>query len=329
MIRSALAVLLVLLAVDAEAQPGAPLRPDRAEAPALTGDVRLDLLAAPDEAGPLGSGAFGREGYRNPALAFGLSAAVPGAGQAYNGSWIRAAAAAGIEIGLWAGYVTWRGRGLDGRDAYQAFAHQSWSPVRYAEWLNAYPGYGGPGLDVSMVAGIDFQNPSAWTDEERGRVLDFFEQIRAAERQSVYENADGSGTGATFSHVLEDFGEQQYYELIGKYFQYGPGWSDWCAGRDPDSPECFTIDGFADRDVFAGKTGLFFDYAEDHAEANTLLRRASRATSLVVLNHALAALDALLTARFHNRGLNVDTELSLVPDGRGGATPSASLRFQF
>src|SRR5690606_36519010 len=244
MIRSALAVLLVLLAVDAEAQPGAPLRPDRAEAPALTGDVRLDLLAAPDEAGPLGSGAFGREGYRNPALAFGLSAAVPGAGQAYNGSWIRAAAAAGIEIGLWAGYVTWRGRGLDGRDAYQAFAHQSWSPVRYAEWLNAYPGYGGPGLDVSMVAGIDFQNPSAWTDEERGRVLDFFEQIRAAERQSVYENADGSGTGATFSHVLEDFGEQQYYELIGKYFQYGPGWSDWCAGRDPDSPECFTIDGF-------------------------------------------------------------------------------------
>ncbi|MDX1439637.1 MAG: hypothetical protein R3284_07025, partial [Rubricoccaceae bacterium] len=150
-----------------------------------------------------------------------------------------------------------------------------------------------------------------------------------AERESRYVNADGSGTGATFSHTLHTFGHQQYYELIGKYYQYGPGWSDWCEGRAPDDPSCFTIEGFEDRAQFAEKTDLFFEYADDHADANSLLRRASRMTSIIVANHALAALDALLTARFKNRRLEMETSMSLQTDSYGNATPVASVRFRF
>lgn len=266
---------------------------------------------------------------RTPALAFGMSAVVPGLGQAYNKSWIRAAVAASLEIAFWTGSIAWRNQGNDGVDAYQVFAQQNWSPAQYAEFLNAYPGYTGNPINTTGLDGIDFTRSESWSAEEQIRVESFFEELRAAERASNYINADGTGTGASFSHTLHTFGHQQYYELIGKYYQYGPGWSDWCEGRPEDDPSCFTIEGAENTDRFMQKTDLFFEYGNDHAEANSLLRRASRMTSLIVANHALAALDALLTARFHNRNLSVETNVSLRTDASGRATPVANVSFRF
>lgn len=295
----------------------------------LTGDLRTDLLARGLVSGVNSGSGFGSSGRRNPALAFGMSAVVPGLGQAYNKSWIRAAVAGALEIGLWTGYFTWRGQGRDGEAAYQVFADRDWSAYRYGAWLNEYPGYDGPDIDIASIEDVDFMNPGGWTTDQEQRVAAFFEDIRIAERLSRYNNADGSGTGATFSHVLPNHGDQQYYELIGKYYQYGAGWSDWCAGRDPNDASCFSIEGFEQRDVFAQKTSLFFAYAEDHADANTLLRRASRTTSIIVANHALAALDALLTARFHNRGLEIDSSVSLRQGPDGAISPVANVRLTF
>ena len=297
--------------------------------PILTGDLRTDLLSPSMVSGENGGGVFGSGGRRTPALAFGMSAVVPGLGQAYNKSWIRAAVAGALEIGLWTGYFTWRGQGRDGETAYQIFADRDWSAYRYGAWLNEYPGYDGPDLDIASIADVDFMSPGGWTADQEQRVAAFFEDLRAAERASRYNNADGTGTGATFSHVLPNHGDQQYYELIGKYFQYGAGWSDWCAGRDPNDAGCFSIEGFEQRDAFAQKTSLFFAYAEDHADANTLLRRASRTTSIIVANHALAALDALLTARFHNRGLEIESSISLRQGPDGVVSPVANVRLTF
>lgn len=302
----------------------------RAESPpSLSGDLHTDLLAISADKGDVSGNQVARDGRRNPALAFGMSALVPGLGQAYNKSWIRAAVAGGLEIALWTGYFTWRSSGFDGRDNYQAYAHQNWSVRSYGEWLNQYPGYSGTALDVVSIQDVDFTNPGGWSADQQLRVNAFFEELRAAERVARYNNADGTGTGATFSHVLPNFGDQQYYELIGKYYQYGAGWSDWCAGRDPNDPSCFSVEGYEQRDVFEQKTTQFFDYAEDHADANSLLRRASRITSIVVANHALAALDALLTARFHNRGLDVESSVSLRQGPDGSVSPVANLRMTF
>lgn len=330
---SAAVLGLLMGAASVQAQDGLvlvqPASHSATASPDPTGDLRQDVLAVEmpeSDAVPLDQAP---DGYKNPAIAFGLSAVLPGAGQVYNGNTLRAIAYAGLEVGLWAGYISWRSRGVDGEAAYQVFAHQDWSVARYAEWLNDYPGYGGEPLNTALIEGIDLMNPDGWSEAQRSTMLDFFEELRGAERQSRYVNADGTGTGATFSHVLEDFGEQQYYELIGKYFQYGPGWDDWCAGRDPDSAECLTLEDFNNRDQFAAKTDLFFEYAEDHAAANTLLRRASRVSSFVLLNHALSAFDALLTARFNNRGIAINSGVSLQPDGQGGSMPTAQLRVQF
>ena len=38
----------------------------------------------------------------------------------------------------------------------------------------------------------------------------------------------------TGSHNLPPHGDQQYYELIGKYHQYSSGWNDFTDGRDKD-----------------------------------------------------------------------------------------------
>jgi hypothetical protein len=36
------------------------------------------------------------------------------------------------------------------------------------------------------------------------------------------------------SHRLPPHGDQQYYEMIGKYHQYSPGWNDFTGGGVSD-----------------------------------------------------------------------------------------------
>ena len=262
---------------------------------------------------------------RSVPLAFGLSAVVPGLGQAYNRQWIKAAAGLAFEAALVTGYFVWRDRGLEGEAAYIDYAHRYWSPARYARWLEDYTDFL-PDTDRAELAvpDVDFEAPGAWTPAEREAVTAFFNRIRAAEREAY-----SLETGASFSHVLPYFGEQQYYELIGKYFQYAPGWDDYAAWLDADgNPLPDVIDPArregADRPNVRGR---FLDYARDHARANDLLRRASRASALVLVNHFLAAMDAALSARLHNNRLSTDVRLGYDPDGR--PEPTAALRLRF
>ncbi len=244
---------------------------------------------------------------RSVPLAFVLSAAVPGAGQVYNRDWVKAGVGIGLEAAFWTGYFLWKQEGEDKRDAYRAYAHEHYNPVRYAEWLNTYGGYEGEPIATSEVSdAVDMSDPQSWTADEERMVRRLINEIQAAERRSHFVD----GQQAAFSHELPQFGEQQYYELIGKYFQYAPGWDD--CGQD-----C-TISDPSDR---------FFAYAELHGDANTLLRRASRVTALVLINHSLAAIDAAITAQLHNNSVESDLSLRPGPDGRVWAYAGMRLTF--
>ena len=212
---------------------------------------------------------------RSIPLAFGLSAILPGAGQAYNRQWVKAAVLIAVEAALITGYSTWRSQGLDGERDFQAFAHAEWDPAQYGAWLNDYKAFQiDSGLknisapDAVIPTGIDFTRPDSWSANERRAVDEFFSQIRAIERQSV--DAD---TRATFSHVLPFHGEQQYYELVGKYFQFAPGWVDYPDWRNPDGTFNAAINpeeaDANDDKVHVSDT--FYRYADDHAEANEAL----------------------------------------------------------
>ncbi len=268
---------------------------------------------------------------RNVALALGMSAVVPGLGQAYNRNWIKAGLSAAIEVGLIAGYAVWRADGLSGRDAYIAEAHQFWNPSQYADWLNDYTRFleqqhnaNISAAEIMLPSGIDFQQPGSWSADEQRAVRNFFDQIRAVEGQVFHPE-----TGASFSHKLPYFAEQQYYELIGKYFQFAPGWEDYPAWLDANGDFTVAID--PERTGAGGSkpnvSGRFWQYADDHREANTLLRRASRVSAFLVINHVLSAFDAAISAKLHNNRLN--TRVDLAYDALGQPQPVATLSLTF
>jgi hypothetical protein len=266
--------------------------------------LRYELRYAGAPTQPLSNAGESR---RSVPVALALSAAVPGAGQVYNKNWIKAGIGAVLEVVLWTGYFRWKQQGEEMRVEYREYAHGHYDPVRYAEWLNSFPGYNGEPIPTAEVAAaVDMSQPERWSREQERMVRRLFDDIQAAERQSYFVD----GPQAAFSHELPHFGEQQYYELIGKYYQYAPGWDD-CG------TEC-TISDPSER---------FFEYAGLHGEANTLLRRASRVTAFVIINHSLAAIDAAITAQLHNNGL--DSEVSVRPGSDGRLRPYLRMAVSF
>jgi hypothetical protein len=73
---------------------------------------------------------------KKPALAVLLSAAVPGAGEIYAGSWIKGAAFLGIEAALWFGYARYMDRGQDLEDEFHVYAETHWSETRWRSKYN-------------------------------------------------------------------------------------------------------------------------------------------------------------------------------------------------
>lgn len=276
------------------------------------------------------------EKMRSIPLALGLSAVVPGLGQVYNRQWVKAIVGLGLEAAIITSSIVWDNKGRDLEDAFQQYAHTFWDPGRYATWLNDYSAFlqenFATPIDAAAIevpTGIDFQRPETWNEAEWRTMNQFFGQIRAVEGDVIHPE-----TGAAFSHKLPDFSEQQYYELIGKYFQFAPGWRDYGDGSEtPWLNEDGTYNALIDPEL-TGANGSkpnvsdrFLDYADDHAEANDYLRRASRVSALLLANHFLAAIDAAISAKLHNDRLT--TRLQLTHNIDGTPLTMASIRYRF
>ena len=72
---------------------------------------------------------------KSPVKAFLLSAAVPGAGQLYNGSKLKSAAFLGIEAAAWLLHVGYHNDGEDATDVYEAYNRAHWSQTSYEDYL--------------------------------------------------------------------------------------------------------------------------------------------------------------------------------------------------
>lgn len=125
---------------------------------------------------------------KNPKLAFVMSAVVPGGGQVYSKSYVKAAAFVGIEVAAWAMHFSFNKEGQRIEDEYHAFATTHWSEDEYWKW-------------IAHQAGLEY-NP--------GNI----EPLRTWE-------------ASQFSHGLHREKDQQYYEMIGKYHQFSWGWDDF------------------------------------------------------------------------------------------------------
>ncbi len=90
----------------------------------------------------------------------------------------------------------------------------------------------------------------------------------------------------SFSHFLPDSKNQTYYENIGKYDQFNAGWDDSKSGdarqRDSANREAYTF---------------------IRLDANKQFKNATRATTVVLVNHLLSALHAAYTTHRHNQSV--------------------------
>ena len=217
-------------------------------------------------------------GKKTPVLSGILSAVIPGAGQFYNEDyWIAgiflAAEAALIYVGL-----TYDKKGDDQTASFEKYADENWSVVDYAEWLVEYEG-----ADRDKIIISEDPNLPPWERVD-------WSELNAAE---------------TGSHHLPPHGEQQYYELIGKYHQYSSGWNDFTGGANKElvSPN------------------LLY-YSGERGKANDYYSTAKTAVIGIYINHLLSALEAVWGAtRFNNdialnvrvKSINVANRIEIIP----------------
>jgi hypothetical protein len=76
---------------------------------------------------------------KNVRKAFLYSFVIPGAGQIYTGSKIKAVLFLGVEALGWTGYFTYQGRGDDKTGLFENYANTYWSRQRYAGFLETVP----------------------------------------------------------------------------------------------------------------------------------------------------------------------------------------------
>jgi hypothetical protein len=122
--------------------------------------------------------------------AFVYSLIIPGAGEFYANSKIKAVLFFGMDVALWSLYFNYHKKGTNKEDEYRRFADQHWIEDDYREWL----------IDsLHIDSGSD--QDSFWNKKE-----------------TRYD---------WLSHHLPNKKDQQYYEMIGKYDQFKFGWDDF------------------------------------------------------------------------------------------------------
>ncbi len=218
--------------------------------------------------------------YRSPLLAGIFSLLVPGSGEVYTESYWRAAIFVAAEAAFWYFNISNTRKGDERTDAFQNFADAHWSVVRYAEWLNAYAKTF-PGGENAVTIRID---PNT--------ALPPWERVNWDDMHTT-ESAIPE-----FSHRLPAHGEQQYFELIGKYQQYNHGWDD----SDPNTAVYYT-----------NVTPTFHEYSAMRGSANSAYNTASTFTALIVINHVLSAVDAAWSAALFNDRYRITSRMELRP----------------
>lgn len=219
-----------------------------------------------------------------PGKALLLSAILPGAGQYYARNPLMAAAFLAIEVGAWAGVAIYHAEGQDKEDEYMNFAEQYWT------YYDPTGGDFGSYLSYEYWAATLFGNDgeSGGTDGYTGGIDEW--QNEPWNEKLKYLPSDG------FTHELDpDEKDQQYYEMIGKYNQFAPGWPDYDESYHEINPE--------DWKTNPAITPLRNKYLDLRKKSNDALNMSKDFTMVVLANHLISALHAGFSVSMYNRKL--------------------------
>jgi len=234
----------------------------------------------------------------NPGKALLLSAILPGAGEYYAGSKIKAAVFFAVEIAAWTGVIYYYGKGKDKEDEFMEFADSKFDEMSYRNKEYELARNAAWGDSGAYAGTLD-----EWTDE------DWNNKIRYLPREG-------------FTHELPTEDErnrnwsddQQFYEMIGKYIhQFGFGWLD-AFGDDNATP------------FFDGDSPYSREYMGIRHDSNTYLDYSNWGYNIALLNHVASALDASFTVRLAKRRAKAELSFRQIPYN-GERVDAAGLTF--
>ena len=286
----------------------------------LTGNGSVDFFSGPRqlavEQGMPGMnagdpGMFGQtDGKKSLWTAGLLSIAIPGAGQVYTNSYVKAGVFVATEVTAWVVALTYNNKGDRQTDAFEAYADAHWSPVRYAEFTLNNLAVLNPNLSASSYN--VFPNGTGSNTSAPFRAVRWSELNRLEDDVRSYPNNG-------YTHLLPLYGSQQYYELIGKYPQFSRGWDD--ADQASITPSDLPLQSNSQR---------FFIYAKMRAQANDYYDIAGTFVSVAVINHIVSAIDAIWSASKINSNLHADMKVRVEPTQFGVAPAAeANIRYDF
>lgn len=236
-------------------------------------------------------------GKKSPLLGGLFSIVVPGAGEFYSESYLKAGIFFVVEAAVVTAAIIYNNKGNKKTDEFQNYADQYWSVVKYANWM----------ITNKDLLGLTDVDPEKMRNDiiiSTDPNLPPWRQVDFGELNSYESQVGANGFG--FTHQLPVHGEQQYYELIGKYHQYSPGWAQF---SPTDSDPHNVPDQMKSYSIMRG-------------DANSYYNTAETAVIGIYLNHFLSALDGVWSAiRFNNeiafnarvQTLNVADRTLLVP----------------
>ncbi|PIQ08373.1 MAG: hypothetical protein COW71_12000 [Ignavibacteriales bacterium CG18_big_fil_WC_8_21_14_2_50_31_20] len=214
---------------------------------------------------------------RPPILAAGLSVIIPGAGQFYNDDYWKSAIFVAVEVAAIITAISYNTKGNDQTVKFEAFANSEngWDVDKYAHW------------SVDNASRI---NPQILEGDPILNIFDSNGNVIWSKLNSLETKI-----GSWYSHQLAPYDDQQYYEMIGKYQQFNPGWADF---------------NYSDAYTYGDPLTKTFDwYADERGKANSYYDVSNLAVKILVANHIISAVEAAFSANRHNRSLNAEVKM--------------------
>lgn len=243
-------------------------------------------------------------------LVFLSSAVIPGSGQVMNKNWIKAGIFVALEAVSIYYTADFTNKGKRGERRYENWADENWSVVQYSNWLIDYHdvnGLNNPYID-QLRETVDGTTASFNPDSDWQKID--LTILRNTERNTPYLTTDDAVV-RNFSHTLPDYGSQQYYELISKYYQYQAGWKDYNSFHDNlgHTGSAYSERYLIDRNG-AYASPLFFEGVDRAHQFNDDYRTGRNILSLLIVNHVISAFDAYFTLKIRQNRIEASPGVS-------------------
>ncbi|OYV85967.1 MAG: hypothetical protein B7Z63_04710 [Ignavibacteriae bacterium 37-53-5] len=246
-----------------------------------------------------------------------FSLLIPGAGQLYNRNYLKAAAFFAVEVAGWVVNAMWTQKANNQTVYFQNYAdgtiaanyqNGNYSVWRYAQWIyNNYKGFEANGIQIGGGQTAPVADPTTVNTYAPQMIVPSNSAAPWTHVNWYALNQVEGALGGYFTHILPSHGDQQYYELIGKYPQFRQGWND-------ENP---SILDFSLLEKDTPNSGYYMD---QRGKANSLFAVASTAIGVVLVNHFASAIEAAIWAHSHNKAVQAHVSMSKLPTGFGYQT---------